>query len=291
MAINLTEEKERKLTTQDMYDILHFAVQSAEDNGFVNSFIFERALYEYAAIILFPDRKEEIGRMVAENINNAWDALVQDGTIDKLLDDYSLDMHILADEGNIWLEEYTKYLHSARGLLNTFQMFSGDIVNAAVERFKTVSDDANVQQVLDIADRWGMNNAAKSVENATTKDDTLKEGKTKVLTKGENGEAEVTYQVKYVNGKKKESAEVSRTVVKKAIQKEVAVGTKDEKETDKDDKKDDEKDDDKSTNEIEPNGVKSKNGYKLGQVIDGKYSHYCACAICNGNSRVRHQTK
>ncbi len=118
-----------------------------------------------------------------------------------------------------------------------------------------------------------------------TKDSTLKEGKTKVLTKGENGEAEVTYQVKYVNGKKKESAEVSRTVVKKAIQKEVAVGTKDEKETDKDDKKDDEKDDDKSTNEVEPNGVKSKNGYKLGQVIEGKYSHYCACAICNGNSR------
>lgn len=122
-----------------------------------------------------------------------------------------------------------------------------------------------------------------------TKDDTLKEGKTKVLTKGENGEAEVTYQVKYVNGKKKESAEVSRTVVKKAIQKEVAVGTKDEKETEKDDKKDDkkdnEKDGDKSTNEVEPNGVKSKNGYKLGQVIEGKYSHYCACAICNGNSR------
>lgn len=118
-----------------------------------------------------------------------------------------------------------------------------------------------------------------------TKDNTLKEGKTKVLTKGENGEAEVTYQVKYVNGKKKESAEVSRTVVKKAIQKEVAVGTKDEKETEKDDKKNDEKDDDKSTNEVKSNGVKSKNGYKLGQVIEGRYSHYCACAICNGNSR------
>lgn len=169
MAINLTEEKERKLTTQDMYDILHFAVQSAEDNGFVNSFIFERALYEYAAIILFPDRKEEIGRMVAENINDAWDSLVKDGTIDKLLDDYSLDMHILADEGNIWLEEYTKYLHSARGLLNTFQMFSGDIVNAAVERFKTVSDDANVQQVFEIADKWGMNNAAKAEKKADEK--------------------------------------------------------------------------------------------------------------------------
>ena len=44
MSINLDVEKQRKLSTQDMYDILHFAAQSAEDNGFVNSFVFERAL-------------------------------------------------------------------------------------------------------------------------------------------------------------------------------------------------------------------------------------------------------
>lgn len=114
------------------------------------------------------------------------------------------------------------------------------------------------------------------------KDTSLKKGETKVLTEGEDGEAEVTYQVKYVNGKKKDSAEVSRTVTKKAIQKQIAVGA--DKEDNKDSDKEDKEDKD-STNEVEPNGVKSKNGYKLGQVIKGKYSHYCACAICNGNSR------
>lgn len=117
----------------------------------------------------------------------------------------------------------------------------------------------------------------KSVKYSTkeTKDSTLEEGKTKVITKGENGEAEVTYQVKYVNGKKKETAEVSRTTVKEATQKEVAVGTKKTKK----------KENKTSSDEVKPNGVKSKNGYKVGQVIKGRYSHYCACATCNGNSR------
>lgn len=111
-----------------------------------------------------------------------------------------------------------------------------------------------------------------------TKDKTLESGKTKVLTKGENGEAEVTYQVKFVNGKEKDSTEVSRIVTKEATQKEVVVGTKETK------KKKSKKDDD-SSSDVKPNGVKSKNGYKLGQVIKGRYSHYCACATCNGNSR------
>ena len=31
--------------------------------------------------------------------------------------------------------------------------------------------------------------------------------------------------------------------------------------------------------------AKSKSGFSVGQKISGKYSHYCACATCNGNSR------
>lgn len=121
----------------------------------------------------------------------------------------------------------------------------------------------------------------EEVEYSTvkTKDKTLESGKTKVVTKGENGEADVTYRVKYVNGKKKDSTEVSRIVTKEATQKEVLVGTKKTK------KKKSEKKDDDSSSDVKPNGVKSKNGYKLGQVIKGRYSHYCACATCNGNSR------
>ena len=97
------------------------------------------------------------------------------------------------------------------------------------------------------------------------KDKTLNQGKTKVTTKGQNGSKKVTYEVKYVNGKAQSKQKLSETVTKKAVTKVVKVGTK-------------------KVSNIKPNGVQSKNGFTLGQVIEGKYTHYCACATCNGNS-------
>ncbi len=89
------------------------------------------------------------------------------------------------------------------------------------------------------------------------KDKTLASGKKKVATKGVNGAKNVTYKVKYVNGKASGKQKVSEAVTKAAVQEVVKVGTK------------------KTT----------KNGISEGQVISGKYTHYCACATCNGNSR------
>ena len=158
MAILFETETAKKLTSQDMYDIIHFAAQSAEDNGFVNQFVFERALYAYAAIILYPDRKEEIGRMVSDNILDAWDALLTDGTIADMNENFAVDMDALGRIGSVWLDDYIKYLQSARGILSSFQEFSGDIIQTAVEKFKTVSDEVGANQVLEIANNWGMNN-------------------------------------------------------------------------------------------------------------------------------------
>ena len=158
MAILFETETAKKLTSQDMYDIIHFAAQSAEDNGFVNQFVFERALYAYAAIILYPDRKEELGRMVSDNILDAWDALLADGTIADMNENFAVDMDALGRIGSVWLDDYIKYLQSARGILSSFQEFSGDIIQTAVEKFKTVSDEVGANQVLEIANNWGMNN-------------------------------------------------------------------------------------------------------------------------------------
>lgn len=158
MTILFETETAKKLTSQDMYDIIHFAAQSAEDNGFVNQFVFERALYAYAAIILYPDRKEEIGRMVSNNILDAWDALLDDGTIEDMNKNFAVDMDALGRIGSVWLDDYIKYLQSARGILSSFQEFSGDIIQTAVEKFKTVSDEVGANQVLEIANNWGMNN-------------------------------------------------------------------------------------------------------------------------------------
>lgn len=161
MAIIPNLETTRKLTSQDIYDIIHFSAQSAEDNGFVNQYVFERALYAYAAIILYPDRKEEIGRMVSNNILDAWDALVSDGTVLDMETNFSADLKILGDVGSVWLDDYIKYLQSARGIFSTFQTFSGDIVESTVNRFKDAFNENDAKTVLEIADKWGMNNTPK----------------------------------------------------------------------------------------------------------------------------------
>lgn len=161
MAIIPNLETTRKLTSQDIYDIIHFSAQSAEDNGFVNQYVFERALYAYAAIILYPDRKEEIGRMVSNNILDAWDALVSDGTTSDMENNFSSDIKILGEVGSVWLDDYIKYLQSARGIFSTFQTFSGDIVESTVNRFKDAFNESDAKTVLEIADKWGMNNTPK----------------------------------------------------------------------------------------------------------------------------------
>lgn len=161
MAIIPNLETTRKLTSQDIYDIIHFSAQSAEDNGFVNQYVFDRALYAYAAIILYPDRKEEIGRMVSNNILDAWDALVSDGTTSDMEKNFSSDIEILGEVGSVWLDDYIKYLQSARGIFSTFQTFSGDIVESTVNRFKDAFNESDAKTVLEIADKWGMNNTPK----------------------------------------------------------------------------------------------------------------------------------
>ena len=161
MAILFETETAKKLTSQDMYDIIHFAAQSAEDNGFVNQFVFERALYAYAAIILYPDRKEELGRIVSDNILDAWDALLTDGTIADMNENFAVDMDALGRIGSVWLDDYIKYLQSMRGVFSVFQNFSGDIVESTVNRFKDAFSESDAQAVLDIADKWGMNNTPK----------------------------------------------------------------------------------------------------------------------------------
>lgn len=161
MAIIPNLETTRTLTSQDIYDIIHFSAQSAEDNGFVNQYVFERALYAYAAIILYPDRKEEIGRMVSNNILDAWDALVSDGTTSDMEKTFSSDIKILGEVGSVWLDDYIKYLQSARGIFSTFQTFSGDIVESTVNRFKDAFNESDAKTVLEIADKWGMNNTPK----------------------------------------------------------------------------------------------------------------------------------
>lgn len=158
MAIDLLFEKDKSLSTQDMYDIINFSLELAEDNGFVNSFIFERAMYLFAAIVIDQDLKQELSPRIAENINDAWDYAIERGIIENLAENYENDLSTLAQLGETWFEEYVHYNCSARGLLNTIQEFSSDIVQAAAQQLQNSANASGIQDVLKIADNWGLNN-------------------------------------------------------------------------------------------------------------------------------------
>ena len=158
MTLNINKEKTSALSSAAQFDIINFAIQAAEENGFLNSFIFERALYCFAAIVLNDDRKEEISSLVAAGIIEAWEKLVEDGTMDELLNKYSEDLDDLSENASRWFEEYNKYTISARGLLNNIQELSGSIVQNAADQLRNASQETGVLDVLQIADNWGMNN-------------------------------------------------------------------------------------------------------------------------------------
>ena len=166
--IDLDYEKDKKLSTQDICDILTFAIDNSQSQqGFVNAFVFNRAIYLYAAIILYPDRKDEIATSISENLFDTWDNLVKDGTIEKMLDEFSDDIDNLCQVGGVWFEDYCSYAHSIQAALSELQLFSGDFLNKMSSNFSQQIIDSGVPQVFDIAEKWGMGNSLdEAVEKA-----------------------------------------------------------------------------------------------------------------------------
>lgn len=174
MSLDLNKEKTSALSSAAQFDIINFSIQTAEENGFLNSFIFERALYCFAAIVLNDDRKDEISSLVAKGIIEAWEQLVEDGTMDELIANYAEALDDLSENAQRWFEEYQKYTTSARGLLNNIQELSGNILQNSVQQLYNASSETGVLDILKIADEWGMNNKPSIAEKEEIKlDDSL----------------------------------------------------------------------------------------------------------------------
>lgn len=156
MITTLEEELNRTLTTEQITMILDFSIQAAEDNGFISSFIFQRALYVFAAIILYPDRKEEISNLIGNDndIRLIWDVLVKDGTAERMNKEFAADMDYLGNVGEDWYNEYVDYAHSARGLLGIFNNFSGEVAQEALSSLKEISN-SGFSDIVEIAKNWG----------------------------------------------------------------------------------------------------------------------------------------
>jgi uncharacterized protein YabE (DUF348 family) len=108
----------------------------------------------------------------------------------------------------------------------------------------------------------------QQVAYKTTKveDSDMDQGEQEVTVDGVNGQDEVTYKVKYVNGKEDSKEETERKTVKEAVNEVITVGTKEVA--------------------VTSNGITSANGYTVGQTISGRYTHYCACGTCGSGTGV-----
>ena len=171
MSLDINKEKTSALSSAAQFDIINFSIQNAEEDGFLNSFIFERALYCFAAIVLNDDRKDEISSLVAKGVIEAWEQLIEDGTMDELIKNYAEALDDLSENAQRWFEEYQKYTTSARGLLNNIQELSGSILQNSVQQLYDASSETGVLDILKIADEWGMNNKLPVAEKEEIKPD------------------------------------------------------------------------------------------------------------------------
>lgn len=152
-------EKDIRLTMEQVCIIEDFAAQAANDGGFMNSYVFERALLVFAAIVLYPDRKDEINGMIGEgyDVRLAYQTLLETGLLEEMSKDYELELEYLVTIGETWFQETKEFEQSARGLLNTISDLSGDIVSQAASKLQAVAS-GDAKFVEEFADKWGLNN-------------------------------------------------------------------------------------------------------------------------------------
>lgn len=158
--MNIDKEKAYKLSSQERYDIISHAMDIAEDDGFINQFVFIRSLYVFAARVLYPEILEQIDEdLVTGSPMVAWDRMLEDDIVDTMIKDYNDELNALAEEGRIWLEDFMTYRNSARGIVDVLQVFTNSIADNMGQSLEMLKNDVDVQAALDIADKYGMNNA------------------------------------------------------------------------------------------------------------------------------------
>ena len=118
----------------------------------------------------------------------------------------------------------------------------------------TVAEDGMEINVFRVEIKTVTKNEKIAHKTNTINDSALDKGKTKIETKGEDGERSVTYRITYINGTESEKQAVVSTVIKEPVTEVKRVGTK--------------------AVVVASNGVSEKNGIKVGSVINGSYTHY-----------------
>jgi hypothetical protein len=163
--LNIEQIKNCPLTSQEIYDMINSCLEEAEDNGFLNQFVFERALVCHEVLLLIEDLDDIDGPMVAENPLTAFDHFLEMGYIQNLIKNYTATVDYIGKIAAQYFEDYEKYLLSVGGVLNKAEIFSSEVLQNMAGQFNDLTKSGDIQETLKIADEWGMNRKPAQVEN------------------------------------------------------------------------------------------------------------------------------
>ena len=161
--IDIEQVKNCPLTSQEMYDMINSCIEAAEDNGFLNQFVFERALACHEVLNLIEDLDDIDGPMVAENPLQAFDHFIEMGYIDQLATHYADTVAYIGQVAAQYFSDYEKYLLSIGGVLNKAEIFSSQVLQNMAGQVNEVMQNDDIKQTLQIADEWGMNRVPEPV--------------------------------------------------------------------------------------------------------------------------------
>ena len=163
--INIEEVLNCSLTSQEIYDMINSCLEEAEDNGFLNQFVFERALVCHEVLLLIEDLDDIDSSMVAENPLTAFDHFLEMGYIQNLVKNHTATVDYIGKIAAQYFEDYEKYLFSVGGVLNKAEIFSSEVLQNMAGQMNNLTKNGDIQETLKIANEWGMNRQPPQVEN------------------------------------------------------------------------------------------------------------------------------
>ena len=150
--INIEEVLNCPLTSQEIYDMINSCLEEAEDNGFLNQFVFERALVCHEVLLLIEDLDDIDGPMVAENPLTAFDHFLEMGYIQNLVKNHTATVDYIGKVAAQYFEDYEKYLLSVGGVLNKAEIFSSEVLQNMAGQMNELTKNGDIQETLKIAD-------------------------------------------------------------------------------------------------------------------------------------------
>ncbi len=141
------------MNSQDLYSAITYALDAANDNGYLSHFVFVKALNVALATILIPHKFEV---QENENVLSLYDRLDKEGVIHEATD--KLNMCSIYDMANLEFKNYQKHLDGVSGSIGAFMDFVNNKFTDGIKELSQTINNSDMQKVQEIASNWGMDN-------------------------------------------------------------------------------------------------------------------------------------